>query len=121
MTTFEEIINRVIERNPQPAPAGVDDKPAEFLCQCYSAKVTAQGDLCPRCTKEKTQGYEMMALTGRCRSGGDWGGTLYHAVRFGEYAAVCGAKPGRRSVGWSGYRGDDVTCPKCVKKLARTK
>ena len=31
---------------------------------------------------------------------------------------LCGAKPGRRSAGWSSYPGEQVTCPKCLRKLA---
>lgn len=66
-------------------------------------------------------------LTGRCANGAQRdAGHLWHAVdtddRFPNFAtAVCGAKPGRRSCGWSDYLGDHATCPKCMKKLAVAK
>lgn len=65
-------------------------------------------------------------LTGRGRTGSDSTGPLYHAINvrgegpfptFG--AAICGARPGKRSNGWSDYLGDHATCPKCLKKLER--
>lgn len=78
------------------------------------------------------------ALLGRLSSGlqSDHG-TLYHAVilktqivlRSGIetqrkiYVGLCGAKPGRKSVGWSFNHGTDhgvqaVTCQKCLKRLS---
>jgi hypothetical protein len=60
-------------------------------------------------------------LTGRCVDGGELdGGSLYHAVSRDEGnmgKAVCGAKPGRRSNGWSLNDGEQVTCKRCVVKL----
>lgn len=62
-------------------------------------------------------------LTGRNRTGSEPGGTLIHAIRGdGEHfptfrPALCGAKPGRRSNGWSELTSDHATCPKCLKKL----
>jgi hypothetical protein len=63
-------------------------------------------------------------LTGRGRTGSDSMGTLVHAVESvdGELCfetAVCGARPGKRSNGWSDYRPARVTCPKCLKKMAQ--
>jgi hypothetical protein len=59
-------------------------------------------------------------LTGRCMNGAERDhGTRAHAVPIGERKALCGAKPGRRSVGWSSYRESTVTCPRCLKKLAK--
>lgn len=64
-------------------------------------------------------------LAGRCTDGRELGrGTLVHAVD-GTYrkdynelhgTALCGAKPGRRSVGWSVW-GRDVTCQRCLHKM----
>lgn len=63
-------------------------------------------------------------LTGRCRSGAENGGTRIHAIdAFDTYPsfakAICGAKPGRLSNGWSGYRAEQPTCPRCIKKLEK--
>lgn len=65
------------------------------------------------------------SLAGRCTSGQELGqGTRNHAVNgvlneaWGELhgIALCGAKPGVRSVGWSLRDEEDVSCPKCIKK-----
>lgn len=60
-------------------------------------------------------------LAGRCRNGAERDhGRLYHALPEDGYVALCGAKPGRRSVGWSSHTGTEVTCPRCLKRLADT-
>jgi hypothetical protein len=60
-------------------------------------------------------------LAGRCANGAERdGGTLYHAIPVGSWTAVCGARPGKRSAGWSesGFeRQHEVTCPKCAKRI----
>lgn len=65
-------------------------------------------------------------LAGRCANGYERdSGRVTHAVDYngrsdGDYhmgAAVCGAKPGRRSAGWSSYRWASVTCPRCLRRL----
>jgi len=61
-------------------------------------------------------------LAGRCSNGFERdGGARFHAVpaddRGVAYVALCGAKPGRRSAGWSSYPGEAVTCPRCLRKL----
>lgn len=67
-------------------------------------------------------------MLGRCATGAERDkGMLYHAVPEGTgwQRAVCGAKPGARGNGWSGYAGDQVTCPRCeqhaelIEALAR--
>jgi hypothetical protein len=59
---------------------------------------------------------QFLRLAGRCANGAERdGGSKYHAVA--GYVALCGAKPGRRSAGWSLYPGDMVTCPRCRRKL----
>lgn len=64
-------------------------------------------------------------LSGRCTDGRELGrGVLVHAVDgthredFNELhgTALCGAKPGRRSVGWSVW-GSSVTCQRCLRKM----
>lgn len=57
-------------------------------------------------------------LAGRCANGAEAdGGRIYHAVVRGSWSALCGAKPGRRSAGWSSYPGETVTCSRCAKRL----
>jgi hypothetical protein len=62
---------------------------------------------------------------GRCRSDREWGGQVVHAIiaehepAYGFDKAVCGVQPGRRGIGWSGWEAPQVTCPKCLAKLAK--
>lgn len=68
----------------------------------------------------------LLQLTGRCSDGaGRDGGRLYHAVPTPNLTtghvggrALCGAEPGRLS-GWSWQVGEKVTCPRCLKRLAK--
>lgn len=60
-----------------------------------------------------------LRLAGRCANGAERdGGARYHAVPASG-AALCGAKPGRRSAGWSPYEGPAVSCPRCLARQAR--
>lgn len=62
--------------------------------------------------------YEIRKKTGRLTDGYERGkGVLFHAVVC--ETALCGAKPGRLSAGWSIEQGDKVTCDKCLKKLSK--
>lgn len=73
-------------------------------------------------------------LLGRLQSGLEHDkGTLVHAVPSGGkvipypnacgyryvYPALCGTKPGPKSVGWTYGETKTVTCPRCLKKLAK--
>ena len=72
-------------------------------------------------------------LAGRCTDGLERGqGTNLHAIpatqvrREGAFAeamgrALCGAQPGRRSVGWTVCEQGQVSCPRCQRTLARVK
>lgn len=95
----------------------------DHVCaDCRSHPVAVEGDLCARCAEDHKRGYRTLTLAGRCANGAERDhGTRWHAVPIGLYKALCGVEPGRRSVGWSSHRveGQDVTCPRCVKKLAR--
>lgn len=63
---------------------------------------------------------ECRRLAGRCTDGAERGkGQLFHAVPTISNTALCGAKPGRHSAGWSETVGQDITCPKCLRKLQR--
>ena len=71
--------------------------------------------------------YVPLSLGGRGRTGSDSSGSIFHAVAewngqpqfYGHSAALCGKKPGRRSIGWSTWMpsGQQITCPLCAKKL----
>ena len=64
-------------------------------------------------------------LAGRCRSGSEPGGTRLHVVPDwkpgGMNVAICGAKPGRTSAGWSSWPEsiENANCPRCLKALKR--
>lgn len=73
---------------------------------------------CAACNRDINRGYEALQLAGRCATGEERGkGSLYHMVTIGSHVAACGAKPGRRSAGWSSYPAAEVTCPRCLKKM----
>ena len=65
-------------------------------------------------------------LAGRCADGRELGqGSRIHAVtglfredyRELHGIALCGAKPGKRSVGWTALQNTaHITCPRCLKK-----
>lgn len=62
--------------------------------------------------------YEILRKMGRCRNGFEAdAGQLFHAVLPKSFAAICKAKPGRHSAGWSDKAGLVVTCPRCRKAL----
>lgn len=57
-------------------------------------------------------------MLGRCSNGAELdSGRLSHAVEGNNWKAVCGAEPGRRSAGWAEYADDQVTCPRCLRKM----
>lgn len=62
-------------------------------------------------------GIRVLRLLGRCTDGAERGaGRHWHAVEGG--VALCGARYGRWSAGWTEYQGERVTCPKCLRKMA---
>jgi hypothetical protein len=69
-------------------------------------------------------GYEARALIGRAANGAERGsGSLAHALKastrtFDHGTALCGRQPGRLSAGWGDPR-SAVTCPKCLKRIAK--
>jgi len=74
----------------------------------------------------------ILRMTGRCANGAERdGGRLWHAVRATERSgligvspwatAVCGKIPGHGGNGWSGAAGDEITCKRCIARLAQTK
>lgn len=92
-----------------------------IICNCT---FYGFGEICEQCEIDKARGYAVGSLAGRCVNGAERDhGTLFHALPVGNgYVALCGAKPGRRSVGWSDYgKHNEVTCPRCIAKLAKIK
>ena len=62
--------------------------------------------------------FKIRRLTGRCSNGYERdAGSRNHAVPTGSHVAVCGATYGRRSAGWSEYEEEEITCPRCLKKI----
>jgi hypothetical protein len=122
-TSFQQLFEEIAERYPKP-----DEPESEYIapprCKRCGEDDPLQDDLCLNCQKSLRRGYDIRRMTGRCANGAERdGGALYHAVpidAFGAYHsnAVCGAKPGKRSVGWSGYPGQTVTCKRCIRRLA---
>jgi hypothetical protein len=49
----------------------------------------------------------------------EWGRKEIVDDDYETWIALCGAKPGRRSVGWSYDEGLQPSCPKCVKKAGK--
>jgi len=118
MTTFFEQLKELADNTPEPAPVyWVEARPR--CDQCREFEVMEQGEICEQCKKEWAQHYQVMSLAGRCANGSELDhGTRYHAVEFDSNRAMCGTKPGRRSVGWTReYK--DVTCPRCIARLAK--
>ena len=119
MTTFFEQLKTLAENTPELAPVyWVETRP---LCdECREFEVMEHGDICEHCKKEWEQHYQVMSLAGRCANGSELDhGTRYHAVELDRTSAFCGAKPGRRSVGWTRELNKEVTCPRCIARLAK--
>ena len=66
-----------------------------------------------------TQNVYAMHLTGQCRSGADSKGALAHAVPLNSATALCGRTYGLHYAGWSDYLDREVTCPRCLRKMAQ--
>lgn len=112
-----DMLQELADRTPEPEPMyWVEARP--MCSECRDFEVTELGDVCQHCQAEKEQGYQVMTLAGRCANGFEMDhGKKNHAVTIGEYKARCGARPGRRSVGWSREVNKTVTCPRCIKKI----
>jgi hypothetical protein len=71
--------------------------------------------------------YTTAILAGRCANGNEGGGgSIVHWVRYDApnvYAtrapALCGKTYSGRSAGFSAREEQDVTCPRCIKKMAK--
>jgi hypothetical protein len=122
MTTFSEMIERMAAKYPAPVIDETPTTPTYYCRECDdNTQVSQPGDLCPKSVIEQTQGYKVRMLAGRCANGAELDhGTRNHALVGDTWTAACGAKPGRRSVGWvMPWPDRTATCPRCVKKLAK--
>lgn len=127
LNAWEEILNKYAEEHPAPPelPPLHTVEPRPMCDQCRDYAVMNYGDICEHCKREWSQSYRVMYKMGRLANGAALdAGTVYHAVELGmpEYgvgAAFCGSKTGRRSAGWMRQTNQDVTCPRCLAKLAR--
>lgn len=118
--SFMEFFAHLAAKFPPQEPLyWVESRP---LCpSCGSCEVPTSEDLCDLCKQEKQHGYQVLTMTGRRANGAQRdSGRRYHAVKFGEIKALCNAKPGRHS-DWSPYHGQEVTCPRCAKKINKGK
>ncbi|KQO85878.1 hypothetical protein ASF32_09325 [Methylobacterium sp. Leaf91] len=80
----------------------------------------------PRYVLPDGSAWRSAQMLGRLSNGGERDrGRLYHIVSEdgcgpmgGAGSALCGATPGRRSVGWGDVEGTPATCPRCLKRVA---
>ncbi len=99
----------------------VEPVEVHWCAECRGVEVANDDHLCERCAAEWKQGYRVLSMAGRCANGAERdSGTLVHAVEFSNPRALCGAKPGKRSVGWVRPVGTVVTCPRCLRRLGPT-
>jgi len=62
-------------------------------------------------------GYAVMRKSGGLRNGNEYSNSLWHAVKDGEGAALCGTRP---AIGWRSDDGAEktmVTCERCQETL----
>lgn len=124
MASLGQIFERIVEgTGPDLSPPTSPPAVKPVVCRdCFAATEDLNdAGLCPRCQAEHDRGYRIQSLGGRCRNGAERdAGRLFHAVPVGSYRALCGAEPGRTSVGWSSWgRGEEVTCSRCKSRLER--
>lgn len=119
---LEELAARTEYKEPMPVHTVT---PRPMCDQCRDYEVMDYGDICEHCQKEWNQSYRVMYKMGRLANGAALdGGTIYHAVEvtmpeYGMGKAFCNAKPGRHSAGWMRQVNQEVTCQRCLDKLAR--
>ena len=122
-TSFQQMFEEIAARYPKSGEQKTEYIVPPRCKRCHETE-PLQDDLCQTCRKSLQRGYDIRRMTGRCANGAERdGGALYHAVPIDEFGAyhsnaVCGAKPGRHSVGWSSYPGENVTCKRCIRRLA---
>lgn len=125
--TFQEMFEEIAAKYPKSTVEEVDPLPPPLRCRCHEIveQINAAG-ICDECQDTLNRGYEISQLTGRCANGAERDhGILWHARfldddGYPNRKAVCGQEPGKRSVGWSCHipAGRQVTCKRCVRRLA---
>jgi len=130
--TITEMLQKIADEAPEPEqPVIIPEVKFCQRCRNIIEDLTDDG-ICRDCQNTLKRGYEISEMAGRCANGAERDhGTRWHARMLisnifdnwqgADYTAICGAKPGRRSVGWSTREPEDrqVTCPRCLKKLER--
>lgn len=126
---LQQFILQVAGETPQPADADVEDAVIATCNMCGELEIgeVFVDGLCSNCYATKARGYKISQMAGSCRNGAERDhGRLFHARLYTEdegvsYKALCGAKPGKHSVGWSDWHpeGQQVTCPRCLKRLEK--
>lgn len=68
-----------------------------------------------------SQDLRVRRLAGRCANGAERDrGAVWHAVPKDSWTALCGAKPGKRSAGWSSEQPEGAaSCEKCNRKVLK--
>lgn len=131
--TVSNLLNQIIEA--AEAAGGPDTEAAALVEKqrikyvaslCPLCRDPSNGQYCPDCQKTIERGYQISMLSGRCRAGSDYSGSVWHARLLDEntvnYTATCGREPQGLSGGWSYWYPDDrqVTCSRCLKKMAKS-
>ena len=124
---IEEYLRRIAQDVGDSTP-GDDTPPPPACSRCHvTGRILNEKGICETCARTLERGYEISQLAGRCANGAERDhGVLFHArlLRedgYPEGKALCGAKPGKRSIGWSYHPGDEVTCERCLARLGRMK
>jgi len=113
---LNDFFQNIADKNPSERIAAT--KPIRERLHCSIHFQDLVEGVCLQCQEDKYRGYQVLMLAGRCANGSELdSGIRWHAVVDGK--ALCGAIPGRRSVGWSSYTKlhQEVTCPRCLKKI----
>jgi hypothetical protein len=126
MKGLMDIFKDIAERYPaEPPVEELESDPVYYCDICRDHRVERPDAICPQCAIDQARGYCVRSLAGRCANGSELDhGTRFHALpTTGQtWRALCGTKPGRRSVGWVTWGADQaVTCPRCIKKLEAMK
>ncbi|ANL12052.1 hypothetical protein AMJ98_PA00106 (plasmid) [Rhizobium sp. N1341] len=62
--------------------------------------------------------FHIAMKAGALKNGWELGSSVYHAVPVGYDRPLCGS---RVAINWRQEPGEEVTCPRCLKKLSKMK
>jgi hypothetical protein len=113
-----------------PDPPQTETPPRKYrpneICRCERCHTffrDADKRLCVFCQREKDEGYKLRRKLGRLANGAEAdSGQLLHILPTEEYERpLCGAKPGKRSIGWAlAYdREKQKICARCAERYKR--